>query len=122
MKQEVRMIELQLSTHAMSKPIAVFDGHVLEFFYDDLTNGSRRLHVGHIKSIEIIPVSRGKEKYSLQIKGEYMLVVTDMSEAILPKAQEMVAAIQRARAEWNQSVRLLASASRRGQPECLQIC
>ena len=95
------MIELQLSTHSMSKPIVLFDGHVIEFFYDDLTHGSRRVHVGHIKSIEIIPVSRGKEKYSLQIKGEYMLVVTDVSEAILPKAQEMVAAIQKAKVDLN---------------------
>ena len=93
------MIELQLSTHAMSKPIVIFDGHVIEFFFDDLTNGSRRVHVGHIKSIEIIPVGRGKEKYQLQIKGEYMLVAIDVSEAVLPKAQEMVAAIQKAKAE-----------------------
>jgi hypothetical protein len=95
------MIELQLSTHAMSKPIVIFEGHVIEFFFDDLTNGSRRVHVGHIKSIEIIPVSRGKEKYSLQMKGEYMLVAIDVSEAVLPKAQEMVAAIQEAKAGLN---------------------
>ena len=93
------MFELQLSTKAMSKPIVVFDGHVIEFFYDDLHHASRRVHIGHIKSIEIIPVGRGKEKYSLQMKGEYMLVVTDVSEAILPKAQEMVAAIQKAMTE-----------------------
>jgi len=72
---------------------------VIEFFFDDLTNGSRRVHVGHIKSIEILPVGRGKEKYQLQIKGEYMLVAIDVSEAVLPKAQEMVAAIQKAKAE-----------------------
>jgi hypothetical protein len=90
------MIELQLSTKSMSKPIVVFDGHVTEFFYDDLNYGSRRVHIGHIKSIEIIPVGRGKEKYSLQIKGEYMLVITDVSEAVLPKAQELVTAIQQA--------------------------
>ena len=95
------MIELQLSTHAMSRPIVIFDGHVIEFFFDDLTNGSRRVHVGHIKSIEIIPIGRGKEKYQLQIKGEYMLVAIDVSEAVLPKAQEMVAAIQKAKAELN---------------------
>ena len=93
------MIELQLSTKAMSRPIVIFDGHVVEFFFDDLTNGSRRVHVGHIKSIEIIPVGRGKEKYQLQIKGEYMLVAIDVSEAVLPKAQEMVAAIQKVKAE-----------------------
>ena len=95
------MIELQLSTKAMSKPIVSFDGHVIEFFFDDLTNGSRRVHVGHIKSIEIITVGRGKEKYQLQIKGEYMLVVVDVSEAALLKAQEMTIAIQKARADLN---------------------
>ena len=95
------MIELQLSTHSMSKPIVIFDGHVIEFFFDDLTNASRRVHIGHIKSIEIIPVTRGKEKYSLQIKGEYMLIVIDVSETILPKAQEIVTAIQKAKAELN---------------------
>jgi len=83
----------------MSRPIVIYDGHVIEFFFDDLTNGSRRVHVGHIKSIEILPVGRGKEKYQLQIKGEYMLVAIDVSEAVLPKAQEMVAAIQKAKAE-----------------------
>ena len=92
------MTELQLSTKSMSKPILIFDGHVLEFFYDDLREGSRRIHIKHIKSIEIIPVGHGKEKYSLQIKGEYLLSVTDVSEAVLPKAQEMVTAIQQAMA------------------------
>ena len=92
------MIELQLSTKSMSKPIVTFDGYVIDFFYDDLTNGSRRIHVGHIRSIEIIPVGHGKEKFSLQIKGEYLLQVTDVSEAVLPKVQELVAAVQQAMA------------------------
>lgn len=94
------MIELQLSTKAMSKPIVSFDGNVIEFFFDDLTNGGRRVHVGHIRSIEIIPVGRGKEKYQLLIKGEYMLMAVDVSETVLSKAQEMVAAIQQAKAEF----------------------
>ena len=88
------MIEFQLSTKSMSRPIVVFDGHVLEFFYDDLKSDNRRMHIGHIKSIEIIPVSRGKEKYSLQIKGDYMLIVTDVSEEAMPKAQALVANVQ----------------------------
>ncbi|HLO15389.1 MAG TPA: hypothetical protein VK206_11200 [Anaerolineales bacterium] len=91
------MIEAQFSIRSMLKPIVIFDGHVIEFFFDELQGGSRRIHVGHIKSLEIIPVSRGKEKYSLQIKGEYLLVVVDVSEAALPKAQELVAAIEEAR-------------------------
>jgi hypothetical protein len=94
------MIELQLSTRSMSRPIAIFDGHVIEFFFDSLNADSTRVHVGHIKSIEIIPVSRGREKYSLQIKGDYKLVVEDVSEEALPLAQEMVAGIQKAMAAF----------------------
>jgi len=81
----------------MLKPIVIFDGHVIEFFFDELRGGSRRVHIGHIKSVEIIPISRGKEKYSLQIKGEYQLVVVDVSEEALPKVQEMVTLIEEAR-------------------------
>ncbi|HLO27487.1 MAG TPA: hypothetical protein VK249_00035 [Anaerolineales bacterium] len=91
------MIEAQLSIRSMLKPIVIFDGHVIEFFFDELQGGNRRMHVGHIKSVEIVPVSRGKEKYSLQIKGEYQLVVVDVSEEALPKAQELVQLIEEAR-------------------------
>lgn len=70
------MIEIQLSRNALSKPIVIFD---------EMTGGSPRIHIGHIRSIEIVPVGRGKEKYSLQIKGKYLLAVTDVSEAILSK-------------------------------------
>ncbi len=91
------MIEAQLSIRSMLKPIVIFDGHVIEFFFDELRGGSRRVHIGHIKSVEIVPISRGKEKYSLQIKGEYQLVVVDVSEEALPKVQEMVTLIEEAR-------------------------
>ncbi len=91
------MIEAQLSIRSMSRPIVIFDGQVIEFFFDELQGGSKRIHVGHIKSVEIIPVSHGKEKYSLQIKGEYQLVVVDVSEEALPKAQELVSLIEAAR-------------------------
>lgn len=93
------MIELQLSTKSISKPIATFDGRIIEFFYDSLDYGSRRVHIGHIKSMAIVPVAHGKEKYQLQIKGEYLLLITDVSETILPQAQELVAAIQKAMSE-----------------------
>ncbi len=91
------MIEAQLSIRSMSKPIVIFDGHVIEFFFDELQGGNKRLHVGHIKSIEIVPVSHGKEKYSLQIKGDYQLAVVDVSEEALPKVQELVKLIEEAR-------------------------
>ena len=91
------MIEAQLSIRSMSKPIVIFDGHVIEFFFDELQGGNKRIHVGHIKSIEIVPVSHGKEKYSLQIKGDYQLAVVDVSEEALPKVQELVKLIEEAR-------------------------
>ena len=91
------MIEVQLSIRSMERPIVIFDGHVIEFFLDQLQGGSLRVHVGHIKSIEIVPVSHGKEKYSLQIKSEYRLVAVDVSEEALPTAQELVREIEAAR-------------------------
>jgi len=81
----------------MLKPIMIFDGYVIEFFFDELQGVSKRVHIGHIRSIEIIPVSRGKEKYSLQMKGEYQFVAVDVSEEALPKVQELVRLIEEAR-------------------------
>lgn len=65
------MIEVQLSVLTMLKTIAVFAEHVVEFLFCELKGGSRRVHVGHVKSVEVAPVARAKEKYSLAIKGEY---------------------------------------------------
>ena len=90
------MIEVQLTTRSMLKTIAVFDGHFVEFFFDELRGGSRRVHVGHIKSIDIAPAAHGKEKYALTIKCEYQLVVIDVAEEALEKTRELVAAIQAA--------------------------
>jgi len=94
------MIETQLSTLSMLKPILVYDGHVIEFFFDELNGGTRRVHVGHIKSIEVVPVSHGKEKYSLQIQCEYQLVVVDVSEEALPKTKQLIAEVQKAMASF----------------------
>jgi hypothetical protein len=90
------MIELKLTSRSMLKTIAVFDGHVLEFFFDELRGGSRRVHVGHIKALDLAPAAHGKEKYSLTIKCEYQLVAVDVSEEMLPRAKELVAAVQAA--------------------------
>jgi hypothetical protein len=78
----------------MLKTIAVFGGHVVEFFFDELRGGSRRVHVGHIKSLDLAPAAHGKEKYSLTITCEYQIVAVDVSEEALPRARELVAAIQ----------------------------
>ena len=91
------MIEVQLTTRSMLKTIASFDGHVVEFFFDELRGGSRRVHVGHIQSVDLAPAAHGKEKYSLTIKCEYQLVAVDVSEEKHERAGELVAAIQAAR-------------------------
>jgi chemotaxis methyl-accepting protein methylase len=92
------MIEVRLSTESILRPIALFDGHILEFFFDELNGGSRRVHIAHIKSIEIMPVSRGREKYSLQVHCEYQIVAVDVNEAALPKARELVIQVKQAMA------------------------
>jgi hypothetical protein len=71
---------------------------VIEFFFDELNGGTTRVHVGHIKSIEIAAVSRGKEKYALRINCQYQLVAVDVSEEALPKARELAAEVQTAMA------------------------
>jgi hypothetical protein len=67
------MIEAQLTSRSILKTIAAFDGHVVEFFFDELRGGSRRIHVGHVKSLDLAPVAHGKEKYSLTIQCEYQI-------------------------------------------------
>ena len=91
------MIEIHLTTRSMPRTIAVFDGGVLELFFDELRGGSRRIHVGHIKTIDLRPVTHGKEPYSLAIQCEFQLVVADVSEEALPRTQELVEAIRAAR-------------------------
>lgn len=92
------MIEVQLSNRAASGPIIFFDGRVIELFSDDLREGSRRLHISHLQSVEILPAVHGTGRYSLQMKGEYQLIAMDVSESALPKARELVTAIQQAMA------------------------
>ena len=83
----------------MLRTIAVFDGRVVELFFDELRGGSRRVHVGHIKAIALAEAAHGKEKYSLTIQCEYQLIAADVSEEALPKAKELVAAVQAAMAQ-----------------------
>jgi len=69
----------------MLKPLALFDGYGVELFFDELKGGSRRMPAGHVKSVEVAPVTRGKEEYCLTLKGEYQLVAVDVTEEALLK-------------------------------------
>lgn len=92
------MIELQLTSRSMLRTIAAFDGRIVELFFDELRGGSRRIHVGHIKAVDLAQVAHGKEKYSLTINCEYQIVAADVSEEALAGATELVEAIRAAMA------------------------
>jgi predicted RecA/RadA family phage recombinase len=90
------MFAVQMSTRTMFKPIVTFDGQVLEVFIDDLGSSGRRVHVGHMRSVALTQVSHGKEPYMLTVKGEYLLLAIEVSEAALGAAQQLAAALQAA--------------------------
>jgi hypothetical protein len=88
-------MDIRLSNLAMSKPILTYDGRVVEVFFDSMEGSSRRIHVGHIRTIALVPVSRGKEAFQLQISGEYMIVAVDVSASVAAQVGDVVAAVQR---------------------------
>ena len=92
------MIELQLTSRSLLRTIALFDGRIVEFFFDELRGGSRRVHVGHIKTVDLAQVAHGKEKYSLTIHCEYQMIAVDVSEEALAGATQLLEAIRAAMA------------------------
>lgn len=87
------MIEVQLNT-GPKKLIVTFADNVLEYFSLMSTEGSARYHAGHFKSIEITTDKKGA--HTLEVKLEIRTLASEVSEGALPKAQELVAAVQKA--------------------------
>jgi len=98
------MFAVQMSTRSMLKPIVAFDGQVLEVFVDDLSGSGRRVHVGHMRSISLTQVSRGKEPYLLTVKCEYQILAVEVSAEALAAAQQLVVAVQAAMSPVQPSV------------------
>lgn len=90
------MIEIQLNTHTIQKPIVNFHANTLAFYFAT-GNQPYIFHVGHLKSIEIVE-KRGKH-YLIASTG-----LKDNSEEIepraLPKVKELIAEVQKAMKEF----------------------
>lgn len=71
----------------------VFDGEILECFFPD---GSKRIHVAFIKSIELGPNQKGKHMLTINLKREPIFLWAD--EEIIGNLNELIAEIQKAKA------------------------
>ena len=87
------MIKIRLSE--ADPTILVFDGEVLECFFND---GSKRIHVTHIKGIQLEPNKNGK--YLLTIKLKYDPVLLWLDEAGAAKMNELITEVQKAAASF----------------------
>ncbi|HEX2696265.1 MAG TPA: hypothetical protein VHM28_01065 [Anaerolineales bacterium] len=88
-------MEVQLNS-GPRKLIVSFGDNVLEYFSLMSAEGSARYHVGHFKSIEITTDKKGA--HTLEVKLETRMLASEVSEQALPKAQELVTAVQKAMA------------------------
>ncbi len=83
-----------LLNQSAAKPIVIFHANTLEFFTLVSKGGGASYHVGHIQSIEISTDKKGR--HTLTTKTESQTIETEVSEQALPKARELVAAVQEA--------------------------
>ena len=94
------MIEVQLSRQNQEKLIVTFDANVVRYFsvMDVRTSsgGSGRIHVGHIKSIEIATNRKGKPALLITTKFNAPFSNDEIDNEALDKVRELVAEVQRA--------------------------
>lgn len=94
------MIEVQLSKNSQEKIIVTFDANVVSYF--SVTNvrtsssASGRIHVGHIKSIEITTNRKGKPALLLTTKFNAPFSNDEIDVETLDKVKDLVAEVQRA--------------------------
>ena len=87
------MIEVQLNT-APKELIVSLDGNVLEYFSLTSQEDSARYHPGHFKSVDVTTDKKGK--YWLEVQTKIRTLSAEVSDQALPKAKELVAAVQKA--------------------------
>src|SRR5215468_9383854 len=75
-----------------------FDGTVLEIFAK-LRDETHRIHVSQIQSIQINTDKKGKHELEINSPGK-VIRLFPVDEAQYPKAMELVAAVQKAKAEF----------------------
>jgi len=94
------MIEVQLSKMSQEKIIVTFDANVVNYFsvtnVRTSTSASGRIHVGHIKSIEITTNKKGKPALLLTTKFNAAFSNDEIDVEALDKVKDLVAQVQRA--------------------------
>ncbi|MBC7878533.1 MAG: hypothetical protein H7Y59_15285 [Anaerolineales bacterium] len=94
------MIEVQLSKSSQEKIIVTFDTNVVNYFsvtnVRTSTSASGRIHVGHIKSIEITTNKKGKPVLLLTTKFNATFSNDEIDVEVLDKVKDLVAEVQRA--------------------------
>ena len=88
----MNMIKLSEATPS----ILAFENGVLECFFDE--GGSKRIHIMHIKGIQL--EASGKGKYLLTIKLQHDQMLLWVDEGALSKVNELIAEIQKAMASF----------------------
>jgi competence protein ComGF len=94
------MIEVQLSKTSQEKIIVTFDANVVNYFsvtnVRTSTSANGRIHVGHIKSIEITTNRKGKPALLLTTKFNVPFSNDEIDVEVLDKVKDLVAEVQRA--------------------------
>jgi hypothetical protein len=94
------VIEVQLSKQNSEKLIVTFDSNVVRYFsvLDVRTSSSAsgRIHVGHIKSIEIATNRKGKPALLITTKFNAAFSNDEIDPDVLEKVKELVAEVQSA--------------------------
>jgi hypothetical protein len=90
-RRRLLMLEVQLVTQPLPKIIVTFHANTMEFFYATAQNGGQSFHVDHIKSIGLIEKIG---KTYLVLLTEHATKTEEVSAGVLPKARELVAAVQ----------------------------
>jgi hypothetical protein len=94
------MIEVQLSRSSQEKLIVTFHANVVNYFavtnVRTSSSASGRIHVGHIKSIEIITNRKGNTALLLTTKFNAPFSNDEIDPEALEKVKELVAEVQRA--------------------------
>ena len=88
------MIKVKLSEKTPT--ILALDGEVLEIFFDE--GGSRRIHVTHMKSIQLDSNKDGKRLLTISQKYDPILLWVD--EEAVAKVNELIAELRKAMASF----------------------
>ena len=94
------MIEVQLSKRSSEKLIVTFDANVVRYFSEldvrTSSGASGRIHVGHIKSIEVTTNRQGKPALTIITKFDAKFSSDVVEPEALDKVRALVAEVQRA--------------------------